>query len=42
MQAGIADHVWSIEKMCSLLPQAESAASRIDKEIILNALKGTR
>jgi len=38
MEAGISDHVWSIEEMCSLLPQAESAAKRIDKGIILKAL----
>ena len=38
MEAGISDHVWSIEEMCGLLPQAGSAAKRIDKEIILKAL----
>jgi hypothetical protein len=38
MQSGLADHVWSIEEMCSLLPAAESASKRIDKEIILKAL----
>ncbi len=38
MQAGISDHVWSIEELCSLLPQAESASKRIDKELILKAL----
>ena len=40
MEAGLSDHVWSIEEMCGLLPQAESAAKRIDKEIILKALGG--
>ena len=39
MEAGISDHVWSIEEMCSLLPQAESSAKRIDKGIILKALE---
>jgi hypothetical protein len=38
MEAGLSDHVWSIEEMCSLLPEAESAAKRIDKGIILKAL----
>ncbi len=38
MEAGISDHVWSIEEMCSLLPQAESAAKRIDKGLTLRAL----
>jgi hypothetical protein len=36
--AGISDHFWSIEKPCALLPQAESAARQIDKELILKAL----
>jgi poly(3-hydroxybutyrate) depolymerase len=40
MQAGLADHVWSIEKLCSLLPEAESSAKRIDKGLILKALGG--
>ncbi len=38
MEAGLSEHVWSIEELCSLLPQAESAAKRIDMEIILKAL----
>jgi hypothetical protein len=38
MQAGISDHVWSIEEMCGLLPEQESAGKRIDKELILKAL----
>jgi IS1 family transposase len=38
MQAGISDHVWSIEELCALLPQSESAAKRIDKGLILKAL----
>lgn len=38
MEAGISDHVWSIEELCCLLPQAESGAKRIDKELTLKAL----
>ena len=38
MEAGISVHVWSIEELCSLLPQAESAAKRIDRGLILKAL----
>ena len=38
MEAGISDHVWSIEEMCSLLPEAESAAKRADKNLLLKAL----
>ena len=40
MEAGISDHVWSIEEMCSLLPEAESAAKRADKNLLLKALAG--
>jgi len=39
MEAGISDHVWSVEELCSLLPQVESATKRIDKGIILKALR---
>jgi IS1 family transposase len=38
MEAGIADHVWSLDEMCDLLPKAESAAKRIDREILLKAI----
>ncbi len=38
MEAGISDHVWSIEEMCAL-PEQESAAKRIDKGLILKALR---
>jgi hypothetical protein len=36
----VSDHVWSIEEMCSLLPEAESAAKRADKNLLLKALAG--
>jgi len=38
MESGISDHVWNIEELCDLLPKAESAANRIDKELVLAAL----
>jgi hypothetical protein len=38
MEAGISDHVWSLDEMCGLLPKAESAAKRIDREILLKAI----
>jgi hypothetical protein len=38
MEAGISDHIWSIEEMCALLPEQGSAAKRIDKGLILKAL----
>jgi hypothetical protein len=38
MEAGISNHVWSIEELCALLPKSESGAKRIDKGLILKAL----
>jgi len=40
MEAGLTDHVWSIEELCLLLPKPESGARRIDKELVLKALQG--
>jgi hypothetical protein len=38
MQAGLSDHVWSIEELCALLPEMESAAKRADRNLLLKAL----
>src|SRR5437762_5711 len=38
MEAGISDHVWSIEEMCDLVPKAVSATKQIDRNLLLNAL----
>jgi IS1 family transposase len=38
MEAGISNHVWSIEELCSLLPKPTSPATRIDKALILKAM----
>jgi hypothetical protein len=38
MEAKISDHVWSIEELCGLLPEAASATKGIDKGLILKAL----
>jgi IS1 family transposase len=38
MEAGISDHVWNLDEMCSLLPETASATKRIDKGLILKAL----
>ncbi len=38
MQAGISDHVWSLEELCALLPERESATKRIDKSLLPKAL----
>jgi IS1 family transposase len=38
MEAGIANHVWSLEEICCLLPQPKKAATRIEREMIAKAL----
>jgi hypothetical protein len=38
MEAGISEHVWTIEGLCGLLPETTSATKRIDKGLILKAL----
>jgi hypothetical protein len=38
MEAGISDHVWSVEELCALLPAAESAAKRTENNLLLKAL----
>jgi hypothetical protein len=38
MQAGISDHVWSLEELYALIPEAESPTKRIERELILKAV----
>lgn len=38
MEAGISDHVWSIEEMCSLVPENHRIAVQTDKALIQKAL----
>jgi hypothetical protein len=38
MEAGISDHIWTIEELCGLLPVIASATKRIDKGLMLRAL----
>jgi hypothetical protein len=38
MEAGICDHIWSIEELCDLLPENRTIGSQIDKGLILKAL----
>jgi len=38
MEAGISDHIWSLEEMCALLPVQGSATKKIDKGLVLKAL----
>jgi len=38
MEAEISNHIWTIEELCSLLPETASATKRIDKGLILKAL----
>jgi IS1 family transposase len=38
MEAGLTDHVWSVEELCSLLPKPLVSASKIEKSAMLAAL----
>lgn len=38
MESGITNHVWSIEELCSLLPETVSSTRRIDRSLTLKAL----
>jgi hypothetical protein len=38
MEAGLTDHVWTLEELCSLLPETKPG-TRIEKEMISEALK---
>jgi len=38
MEAGLSDHVWTLEELCALLPKPVSSATRLDKELILKAI----
>lgn len=38
MEAGITDHVWSLEELCALLPKPTVSSSRIEKDVLLKAL----
>lgn len=38
MEAGLTDHVWTVEELCSILPQKKAAKSTVEREMILQAL----
>jgi IS1 family transposase len=38
MEAGLTDHVWTVEELCSLLPKPIVSASRIERDALLKAL----
>ncbi len=40
MEAGLTDHVWTLEELCNLIPES-NPIQRIDKELIRAALKRT-
>jgi len=39
MEAGLSDHVWSIEELCALLPKPVVKHSTIEKELLATALR---
>jgi hypothetical protein len=40
MAAGITDHVWSLEEVCTLTPKPASTARATEKKMVLKALAG--
>jgi hypothetical protein len=38
MEAGISDHVWTIEELCGLLPQPISSTREAEKNLVIKAL----
>ena len=40
MEAGISDHIWTIEELCQLLPERVSSARQAEKNLVLKALAG--
>src|SRR6266481_4392140 len=38
MEAGLADHVWSLEELCALMPKPVVKASQIEKNMLLKAM----
>jgi IS1 family transposase len=41
MEAGISDHVWSIEEICSLLPEKKPSTRQNEKAMVVKALGAT-
>ena len=42
MEAGLTDHVWSLEELCALMPKLTVRGSRIEKNVLLKALADSR
>jgi hypothetical protein len=38
MEAGLTDHVWSLEELCALMPKPVVKASKIEKNMLLKAM----
>ena len=38
MEAGLSDHIWSIEELCALVPENHRIGVKLDKALILKAL----
>jgi hypothetical protein len=39
MEAGLADHIWTLEELCNLLPALPPPLQCIDKKLLLKALR---
>jgi hypothetical protein len=40
MEAGISNHVWTIEELCALLPKLASSGRLAEKQMVVAALNG--
>ena len=39
MEAGICDHVWSVEELCDLLPENHNIGVQTDRALVPKALR---
>jgi hypothetical protein len=39
MEAGLSDHIWSLEELCALLPKPIVRTSQIEKKLLIKALQ---
>ena len=38
MEAGLSDHIWTLDELCALLPKPVVSAPEIEREVLLKAL----
>ena len=40
MEAGISNHIWTVEELCALLPKSQSSARIAENHMVVAALNG--